>query len=64
MKLANIKDVRFEDKTFGEDMCWAMEIVKNNLLKTEYTIEENIYHYFNGKKNTPIEQEIYNQIMQ
>lgn len=49
MKLDLMKDFRFEDKTFGEDMCWAMEIQKAGTFKTMYPIPEVIYHYFCGE---------------
>lgn len=49
MKLDLIKDFRFEDKTFGEDMTWAMEIQKAGTFKTMYPIPEVIYSYFCGE---------------
>lgn len=49
MKLDLIKNFRFEDKTFGEDMTWAMEIQKAGTFKTMYPIPEVIYHYFCGE---------------
>lgn len=49
IKLELIHDIKFENKTFGEDMCWAMEIKRLGLLKTEYQINEIIYNYFCGQ---------------
>lgn len=46
MKLSLVKDFKFQDKTFGEDMTWAEEIMKAGVLKTMYNIPEVIYHYF------------------
>jgi hypothetical protein len=46
MKLSAIKEFVFQDKTFGEDMTWAMEIEKAKALKTMYKIDEVIYHYY------------------
>lgn len=46
MKLDLVKDFKFQDKTIGEDMTWAMEIRKAEVLKTMYSIPEIIYHYY------------------
>ncbi len=43
-----IKDFKFQDKTFGEDMTWAMEILQSGVIKTMYLIPEVIYHYYSG----------------
>lgn len=47
-KLDLIKDFKFQDKTFGEDMTWAMEIQNAGIVKTMYPISETIYNYFCG----------------
>jgi hypothetical protein len=49
MKLDLIKDFRYEDKTFGEDMCFAMELQKAAVFKTMLPIPEIIYSYFVGE---------------
>lgn len=46
MKLELVKVFQFKDKTFGEDMTWAMEIQKAGVFKTMYKIPEVIYHYY------------------
>jgi hypothetical protein len=58
MKLSLVKDIPFEDITVGEDGRWSMAIQKAGVLKTEYQINETIYHYFTGKKNHSIEPNI------
>lgn len=45
------KSVRFPNKTLGEDYEWATEIHEKKLLKTQYKIDEFIYHYqYNSTK--------------
>lgn len=46
MKLNLVKDFAFQNKTFGEDMTWAMEIQNSGSFKTMYKIPEIIYHYY------------------
>jgi hypothetical protein len=46
MNLSLVKDFLFQDKTFGEDMTWAMEIQKKKVFKTMYPISDIIYHYY------------------
>lgn len=48
MKLDKIKSFKFEDKNFGEDMCWAVEIQEAGILQKQMPIPEIIYHYFCG----------------
>lgn len=48
IKLGKVKHIMFQEKNFGEDSCWAMDIVNSDLLKTMYPIPEVIYHYYNG----------------
>jgi hypothetical protein len=54
MKLDLIKDFKFEDKSFGEDMCFAMELQKAGVFKTMYPIKEVIYSYFVGSPKHPL----------
>lgn len=49
MRLDRIKNFKFEDKSFGEDMCFAMEIQNAGVFKTMFEIPETIYHYFVGE---------------
>ena len=56
MKLDLVKDIRFQDKTWGEDGNWAMDIQKTGVLKKEYSVKEITYFYFSGKnKNHELE---------
>lgn len=48
-RLDKIKDFKFQNKTFGEDMTWAMEIRNSNVIQTMMPIPEVIYHYFVGE---------------
>lgn len=48
-RLEKIKHFRFENKTFGEDMTWAMEIKNSGSINTMMPIPEVIYHYFVGE---------------
>jgi hypothetical protein len=48
-KLDLVKDFKFQDKVFGEDMTWAMEIKQAGVFKTMYPIPEIIYHYYSGE---------------
>lgn len=45
MKKELIKDFKFKHVTIGEDYEWAKRINDAGVLKTEYRITENIYHY-------------------
>lgn len=46
IKLELIKDIPFRDQTIGEDGHFSIDIQKAGVLKTEYEIDEIIYHYF------------------
>jgi hypothetical protein len=50
IKLELLKDIRFQDKTVGEDGHYSIDIQKAGLLKNEYPIKEIIYYYFAGGK--------------
>jgi glycosyltransferase involved in cell wall biosynthesis len=39
------KQFRFPEKNHGEDHDWSMQIQKSGLLKTQFDINETIYHY-------------------
>jgi hypothetical protein len=47
-RTVKVKDFMFEDKSFGEDMTWAMEIRKSGKIKTMMPIPEVVYHYYVG----------------
>jgi hypothetical protein len=52
IKLELIKDIKFQEKNFGEDGCWSEDIAKANVLKREYEITKPFYHYlFRTKTN-------------
>ena len=50
IKLDHLKDIRFQDKTIGEDAHYSIDIQKQGLLKREYPVKEITYFYFAGKK--------------
>lgn len=58
MKLALIKDIPFEHVTIGEDGRFSMAVKQAGVLKTEYQINETMYHYFTGRKNHALEPQI------
>jgi glycosyltransferase involved in cell wall biosynthesis len=39
------RQVSFENITHGEDYKWALQIKDRNLLKTEFYIDSELYHY-------------------
>jgi len=45
MKKELIKDIKFENLSFGEDYKWAKQINDLGLLKTQEIIDKDIYHY-------------------
>lgn len=56
--LRHLSDIRFQDKTVGEDFWYSEDIRKTGRLKIEYKIPEVIYHYFNGNKNHNLESKL------
>lgn len=36
---------KFEDKSYGEDYAWSLLIRESGMVKTEYVIEKELYHY-------------------
>lgn len=58
IKLSKVAGIKFQDKTIGEDGNWSMDIQRAGVLKTEYPINETIYHYFTGKRNHSLEPQI------
>lgn len=50
IRLEKVKDIPFQDKNFGEDGNWSMDILKAGVLKSEYQIKEVLYHYYVSKK--------------
>ncbi len=48
VKLDLIKDIKYPDQVFGEDGVWSYAVRDAGVLKTEFKIEEVIYHYFCG----------------
>lgn len=49
IRLDHLKDIKFQDKTIGEDAHYSIDIQKTGRLKNEYPIKEIIYYYFSGK---------------
>jgi len=58
LKLSLVKDICYRDITVGEDGHYSIALQESGVLKTEYQINETIYHYFTGKKNHSIEPNI------
>lgn len=54
VRLDILKDYPFPDQTFGEDGIQSMSMKNAGVLKTEYQINEIMYHYFCGKIKNPI----------
>lgn len=48
IKLAHLHDIKFQDKTVGEDAWYSIDIQKTGRLKREYPVKEIIYYYFSG----------------
>lgn len=55
VKKDRVKDFKFQEKTWGEDSCWAMDVANAGVLKNEYEIKEALYFYFCGEPKHPIE---------
>lgn len=45
VKLSLIKDIRFQEKNFGEDGCWSEDVAAAGVLKREYEITKPFYNY-------------------
>lgn len=58
IKLDLLKDIKFQDKTVGEDGHFSIDIQKAGLLKKEYPVKEIIYYYFAGRRDTVYEMMI------
>lgn len=63
IRLDKVKDIPYHPQNFGEDGRWSNEVRDAGVLKTEYQINETIYHYFTGKKGSAIETEVFNKLM-
>jgi hypothetical protein len=51
MKRSIASQVKFPDVYDGEDYAWSKQIMERGLLKTEYFIDKEMYHYdFRTKK--------------
>lgn len=48
VRMDKVKDIKFPDQNFGEDGKWSYAVRDAGVLKTEFKIEEVIYHYFCG----------------
>jgi len=47
-----IADIKFPEKNNGEDTDWAMQVMKSGRLKTEYEVNEVLYHYLFDSEKT------------
>lgn len=63
IKLDLVKDIPFYPQDFGEDGRWSNDIRDARVLNTEFAINEVIYHYFTGRKNTQAEIDHFNKLM-
>lgn len=54
IKLDLIKDIKFQDKTWGEDGCWSEDLAKADVLKNEYEITKPFYNYLSRTKEDGI----------
>lgn len=63
IKLSCLETISFQEKNFGEDAHYSLDIQKAGLLKTEYDTKDIIYSYFTGKKDLKMETEIFNKLM-
>lgn len=63
IKLSCLESIQFQEKNFGEDAHYSIDIQKAGVLKSEYNIEDMIYHYFCGKRDLKMETEIFNKLM-
>lgn len=50
IKLSLLNNIRFQDKTIGEDGNFSIDLQKAGVLKKEYPIKQILYYYF---KNSP-----------
>lgn len=51
-KLSLIKDIKFQEKNFGEDGCFSEDLHRFGVLKTQYEITKPFYYYlFRTKEN-------------
>lgn len=54
----------FPDQTFGEDGKQSEAMAAAGVLKTMHPCEDVIYHYFTGQKDTELEKEIVQNLIQ
>lgn len=56
IKTSIVKQFPYQSSSFGEDGNFSMDMKAAGVLKTEYQIDDVIYHYFTGRKDTPQER--------
>lgn len=49
-KIELIKNIKFQEKNFGEDGCWSEDLFKADVLKKEYEITKPFYNYLDRTK--------------
>jgi hypothetical protein len=54
VRMDKVKDIQFPDQKFGEDGQWSYAVRDAGVLKTEFKIEEVIYHYFCGEPKSAL----------
>jgi hypothetical protein len=47
-----INKVKFSDRPRDQDVEWITEMCKNNMIKSEYVIDKELYYYFYDKENS------------
>ena len=57
-----LENIKFQDKTIGEDGHYSIDLQKADVLKRQYPVNEIIYYYFaGGKKNHDLEPKLAKQ---
>lgn len=62
-KIDLVKNIPFPDKVFGEDGVQSYAMRDAGIFKTEHKIDEVIYHYFCGTKETQAENNQFRCLM-
>lgn len=63
IRLSIVKDFPFPDQSFGEDGKQSMAMAEAKVLKTEHVIDDVIYHYFTGNKDTELEKQVIKELI-
>lgn len=55
LRLEAVREIKYQDKYFGEDGNYSIDLQRAGVLKTMHPCGEFIYHYFTGNKGTQTE---------